>query len=147
MSISNTKSGLVTSLPKEIQVLIARASEVRKLAYAPYSNYLVGSALIDAEGRMFAGCNVENASYSAAICAERVAISKMISEGGKSIRQLVVLTSSTQPIFPCGVCRQVITEFGADAEIYAVDGAVQKYELSTVADLFPHRFTENELRG
>ena len=92
--------------------LVKEALKAKGRAYAPYSNYLVGSALIDENGSIFSGCNVENASYPAGLCAERTAIVKMVSEGGRKIKLLVVAASSEEPVFPCGMCLQVIQEFG-----------------------------------
>jgi cytidine deaminase len=90
--------------------LIAAALETRKRAYAPYSKYLVGAAVSTADGKLFTGCNVENASYGLAICAERVAITTAVAAGHQSFETLVVATSDGES--PCGACRQFAAEFG-----------------------------------
>src|SRR4051812_47173789 len=107
--------------------LVRRARSARRKAYAPYSKFLVGCALEGEVGAMHSGCNVENASYSAAICAERTAIVKMVSKGSQKIRRIVIVTSSDDPIFPCGVCLQVIHEFGPTAQVLAIDRGAQRF--------------------
>src|SRR5579862_7768797 len=94
------------------ELLIAAAADVRSHAYAPFSVYAVGAAVLDAEGRIFAGCNVENASFGASMCAERAAIFKMVSEGGQRIAKLAVVTEDGAA--PCGMCLQVVREFAGD---------------------------------
>lgn len=111
---------------------------MRERAYAPYSHYQVGAALLDDQGRVFTGCNVENISYGLTICAERTAIVKMVSEGGRRIRGLAVATRDGGT--PCGMCLQTIAEFAeGDLGIICVseDGSRQEF---TLADLLPHRF-------
>jgi len=88
----------------------AKSKTVR--IHAPYSNFMVGAALMDDRGRIFAGCNVENASYGLSICAERHAIGTAVAQGARSIEFLLVLSSSSPPASPCGACRQVMAEFG-----------------------------------
>ncbi len=105
-------------LPDPAKKLLNAALEARKQAYAPYSKFSVGAAVLTATGEMFTGCNVENASYGATMCAERVAIFKAISAGHKSIQALVVVAEQPEPIAPCGICRQVLAEFGQDAVVY-----------------------------
>ena len=96
------------------QELIRIAVEARKKAYAPYSNYQVGAALLGKSGRIYNGCNVENASYGATICAERVAAVKAISEGETGFTALAVAAEGKEPVAPCGICRQFLAEFGLD---------------------------------
>ncbi|GAB6098637.1 cytidine deaminase [Halanaerocella petrolearia] len=97
--------------------LIEAARKAREQAYAPYSNFKVGAALLTAEGDIYTGCNVENSSYGLSNCAERTAIFKAISEGKKDFERLVVVTDTDRPATPCGACRQVISEFGPDIEV------------------------------
>ena len=127
--------------------LIEAALLARKKAYAPYSKYLVGSALLDGEGKVYTGCNVENASYPAGLCAERTAIVKMVSSGGKKIKSIVVAASSEAPVFPCGMCLQVIQEFGADCEVIALSKDGKKVEKASMRTLFPFAFDPEKLQG
>lgn len=99
-----------TKIPSHIQKLFKEALRVRKMAYAPYSRFKVGAAFSVGK-KIYTGCNVENASFGATICAERTAITKAISEGPVKIEDLVVVTDLADPLSPCGMCRQVIAEF------------------------------------
>jgi cytidine deaminase len=99
--------------------LIAAAWEVRENAYAPYSNFQVGAALLASDGRIFPGCNVENISYGLTNCAERVAIGAAVAAGVRGFDKVVVVADTAQPISPCGACRQVLAEFGVKSVILA----------------------------
>lgn len=88
------------------------AWQTRECAHAPYSHFFVGAAVIDADGRIFRGCNVENLSFGLTICAERVAISSAIAAGSKNLHAIVVVADTDTPVSPCGACRQVMAEFG-----------------------------------
>ncbi|NLK89439.1 MAG: cytidine deaminase [Clostridiaceae bacterium] len=102
--------------------LIRLANQAKEMAYAPYSRFHVGAALIDDQDRVFTGCNIENASYGATNCAERTAIFKAVSEGARQIRKLAVVCDQETPCVPCGICRQIIAEFAAaDFELLAAD--------------------------
>ena len=92
--------------------LTTLAWQTRDLAYAPYSQFLVGAAVIDEVGNTFAGCNVENLSFGLTICAERTAIATAIAAGSRKLRAIVVVADTEIPISPCGACRQVMAEFG-----------------------------------
>jgi cytidine deaminase len=122
----------------EAEELVSQAIEARKNAYAFYSGYPVGAAVLTASGNIYTGCNVENASTGLTVCAERTAIQKAVSEGDPSIVALAVVTEDGAP--PCGACRQVLLEFGAGARIYIADmsGAVTE---TTLAELLPAPFT------
>ena len=100
--------------------LIAEARVARSRAYAPYSNYRVGSAILTAKGAIYTGCNVENASYGACICAERSAISQMIVAGDSKPIACAILTGGKSPGTPCGICRQVLVEFTRDMPVVLV---------------------------
>lgn len=105
--------------PTEVKELLQAACDASRNAYAPYSNFHVGSAVQTVSGRVFVGCNVENASYGLCICAERTAICKMISEGEREIDTIVVACNDGGT--PCGACRQFMAEFGRDFEVIVVD--------------------------
>jgi cytidine deaminase len=107
------------SLPDEWQELLGAALEARERAYAPYSRFYVGAAVRAGSGGVYTGCNIENASFGLTVCAERVAIWKAISSGERELKALVVVTSTGAT--PCGACRQVMAEFGADMPILVAD--------------------------
>src|SRR4030067_357958 len=111
-----------TMLTSELRSrLVQLALEARKQAYAPYSNYRVGAALVTSTGRFFTGANVENAAYPTSICAERVAVFKAVSEGEREFVALAVVTVNGGT--PCGACRQVLAEFGLGTVVLIADGA------------------------
>lgn len=122
--------------------LIAEARRARANAYAPYSNYRVGAALITAKGVIYTGCNVENASYGACICAERSAIAQMVTAGDTKPLACAVLTGGKAPGSPCGICRQVLVEFARDMPVVLVAetpaGDVRRD--TTLAELMPDVF-------
>jgi cytidine deaminase len=122
------------------QRLLQSAREAMQRAYAPYSHFKVGAALLTSEGRIFSGCNVENASYGLTNCAERTAIFSAIAQTGPdlSIQAIVVLNDQEAPSSPCGACRQVIYEFGPDAIVIFPTASGLK-ELSA-AELLPEGF-------
>ena len=123
--------------------LIKRAFEAQKIAYVPYSNFHVGAALITEDDSVYTGCNIEIASYSPTICAERTAIFKAISEGHKKIKKIAVV-GDANPTFPCGVCRQVIREFGSDA-IVIIANSPDDYKEYTIDELLPNSFGPEDL--
>lgn len=118
--------------------LLRRAVEASKYSYSPYSKFRVGAAVLTSEGKIFTGTNIENASYGLTICAERVAIFKAVSEGHRDIKAVAVFAEGSMP-YPCGACRQVISEFASgDTLILVYDG--KKIEEFLLDDLLPHRF-------
>jgi cytidine deaminase len=117
--------------------LIARAALAREYAYAPYSNYAVGAALLTDSGRFYLGSNVENAVYSLTICAERTAVFKAVSEGERNFASLAVVTANGGS--PCGSCRQVLREFAPDLVVYIADKE-GNYRQTTIAALLPDSF-------
>jgi len=123
--------------------LIDLAVEASRRAYAPYSNYLVGAALRTKSGRIFTGCNIENAAYPTGMCAERVAIFKAVSEGERQFEVMAVATSNGGT--PCGSCRQVMAEFGLDTVILVSDAQGRLQQETTVADLLPGAFTPKDM--
>ncbi len=124
------------------EVLAEVAQSVQARAYAPYSNYKVGAAIVTAKGTVFAGCNVENASYGATICAERSAILQMVAAGEDTPIACVIYTEGEEPAPPCGMCRQVLAEFAEDMSILllATHGDDQVAEEHSLADLLPGAF-------
>ena len=127
-----------------IDELVARAGEARERAYAPYSGFRVGAAVLTSSGETFTGANVENASYSVAICAERVAALQAVASGHRDIRAVAVVSSARKPTPPCGVCRQFLFEFDADMTVVfeGPDGARRTWTLS---DLLPDAFGPRDL--
>jgi cytidine deaminase len=119
----------------------ARAAQQR--AYAPYSRFRVGCALEAADGRVFVGCNVENASYGLTICAERAAVCAAVAAGVRQFRRAVVVSDADPPAAPCCACRQVLSEFGPDLRVDGVSGAGTVSW--TIAELLPAAFGKEQL--
>ncbi|WP_082234028.1 cytidine deaminase [Halobacillus massiliensis] len=125
--------------------LIEEAKNIREKAYTPYSKFKVGAALLTKEGKLFTGCNIENAAYPVTCCAERVAIFKAISEGYHQFQTIAVVADTQRPVPPCGSCRQVMSEFfEPDLEIHLTDlsGTVKTI---TMAELLPFSFSPDDL--
>lgn len=123
--------------------LVAAARQAQQQAYAPYSHYPVGAAVETADGTVYTGCNIENASYGLAICAERVALGAAMTAGARQFRRIAVVSSSEPPASPCGACRQVLAELAPDAEVIAAGPrSVMRW---TVAELLPVAFTPGHL--
>jgi cytidine deaminase len=129
--------------PDMRQQLIERALKARERAYAPYSNYFVGAALLTKSGKIFDGCNIENVGFTSTICAERTAVFKAVSEGEKEFEVMAV--ASLNGGFPCAVCRQVLAEFGMDILIIGADENGKVTHESPLTDLYPHAFTPSAL--
>ena len=136
---------MIALTDEERRGLIDLANEARRRAYAPYSNYPVGAALRTKSGRLFTGCNVENAAYPHCICAERVAIFKAVSEGEREFDVLAVVTPNGGS--PCGGCRQVMAEFGLEMVVLIANGEGRLVKETTVGGLLPEAFTPQHLKG
>jgi cytidine deaminase len=137
----------VSAQPIDWAALEQAAAAARKNAHAPYSNYAVGAALQTASGRIFAGCNVENASYGLCLCAERNAIAQMVAAGERDPIALTVITRGPLAGSPCGMCRQTLAEFALDLPILLlVEGAgPEASKRLTLAELLPHAFRADAL--
>jgi cytidine deaminase len=120
--------------------LVARALALRQNAYAPYSRFRVGAALLAADGRVFDGCNVENAAYGVSLCAERGALASAVAAGCRDFTALAVASTGPEPCVPCGVCRQALCEFAPNLTVHCVapDGEFKTFPLHT---LLPEAFT------
>lgn len=130
----------------KIEALLDAAREARENAYAPYSRYLVGAAVLTDDGEIFAGANVENASYPLSVCAERSAVQRAASEGARRLVAVAVVGSSPDcPAWPCGGCRQVLHEFGQDLVIISEDPGGMRHERE-LAELLPDAFGPEDLR-
>lgn len=124
--------------------LIQKAVEAWHGAYAPYSGYSVGAAVLTESGKIYDGVNIENAVYPLTICGERVAIFKAVSEGEKSFQAIAVVTRNGGT--PCGSCRQVMAEFGLDTVVFIADNTGKLHNTLTVAELLPHSFGEADIK-
>ena len=122
-----------------IDELIEAARSARDAAYAPYSEFRVGAALEAEDGRVFRGCNVENASYPVGMCAEQAALGAAVTASARSFRRLALAVSGGGPASPCGRCRQALAEFGADLVIVS-EGADRERVEWTLGELLPHGF-------
>lgn len=122
--------------------LVQQAIAARQRAYAPYSHYLVGAALLTSDGAIILGCNVENASYPATICAERVALTAAVAQGYRNFVAIAVATQNGGT--PCGICRQVMAELGPAMTVFITDAA-GNFRTTTVIDLLPFAFREDSL--
>jgi cytidine deaminase len=125
--------------------LVKKALEAKKFAYVPYSGFHVGAAVLTSDGRIFTGCNVENASYGASICAERTAVVKAVSEGETKISAIAITSDSNTLTFPCGICRQVIAEFGIPEISLICSNKNGEYKEYSMTDILPHAFTRTDL--
>lgn len=123
--------------------LIDAARRAQQQAYAPYSRFRVGAAVEGEDGTIFAGCNVENASYGLVMCAERVAIGAAVASGVRRFRRIAVVSDSEPPAAPCGACRQVIFEFAPDADVLAV--GPRSSHRWTMRELLPAAFSGSQL--
>lgn len=134
------KENIATNNQRE--TLLAKAREAMRNAYCSYSQFQVGAALLARDGKVFTGCNVENASYSLTADAERVALFKAVSEGSKEFVAMAIASSSGKPTFPCGACRQVLAEFSPGMTLYIDNDSVQERKLSV---LLPSPFNESQM--
>lgn len=126
------------------EALVAAAGEALERAYAPYSGFQVGAALLTDDGSRFTGANVENASYGLSMCAERTAVFHAVAQGVRRLRAVAVVASNDEPTWPCGACRQVLYEFGPDLVVIS-EGKGGRREERSLAELLPEAFGPADL--
>lgn len=128
--------------------LMEKANEMRKMSYVPYSHFRVGAVLVGKDGKEYTGCNFENASFPATICAERTAFAKAISEGEREFKCIAIVGGREGEVSPfcapCGVCRQVMSEF-CDSDFEVILGTPEKFKVFKLDEVLPLRFTGDEL--
>ena len=136
----------MSGMESDVAALRQAADAARANAWCPYSNFSVGAALEADDGRVFAGCNVENSAYPAGTCAERVALGTAIAAGARSFSRIVITSAAMEPTPPCGICRQALVEFAPALDVIAVspDGRIARWSL---AELLPAPFTPASLEN
>ena len=134
----------MTPTPAQLKKLKIAAKAAAKRAYAPYSNFPVGAAVLAASGKIYSGCNVENASYGLSNCAERTAIFSAVANGEKTLKCVVVYTPTKSATAPCGACRQVINEFGPEARVTSFCASREELDVS-IGALLPGAFGPQDL--
>ncbi len=134
----------MTPTPAQLKKLKTAAKAAARQAYAPYSRFKVGAAILTDSGRIYTGCNVENASYGLSNCAERTAIFSAVAAGERKVKCVVVYTSTPTATAPCGACRQVIHEFGADARVVSFCSGRDEIDVS-ISALLPGAFGPENL--
>lgn len=130
----------------EYQNLISKALLARKNSYSPYSKFKVGAAVLTEDGKIYTGCNIENASYGATNCAERTAIYKAVSEGYKTIKAIAIVGVENDYTYPCGICRQVIAEFATEGTKIILGKNEKEYLVRTLDEILPGAFTKKDLK-
>ena len=131
-------------MKEKFEKLIREAEKARKEAYTPYSKFKVGAAILCADGKIFTGCNIENASFGMSVCAERVAIFKAVSEGSTKFEAIAVICDTGKPCSPCGACRQVISEFGEDI-LLIMSNLKGDVKIKKIREFLPEAFGKKDL--
>ena len=145
MAGNSSRMASNTTETDDIKSMITASVKAKEFAYSPYSRFRVGAALLTENGKIITGCNVENVSYGLAICAERTALVKAVSEGYQKFKAIAVATDvATNFTYPCGACRQFMAEFG-DCDVYLVKADGQTHQTS-LSDILPHTFQQNDLK-
>ena len=144
------KEKLIEKIEDRLPELIKKAIDMRNYSYAPYSKFRVGAALLAKDGKIYGGCNIENAAYGPSNCAERTAFFKAVSEGVREFTAIAIAGGPEEGIVdfcaPCGVCRQVMAEFcEADSFLVILAKSVEEYEVYTLSELFPKSFSPRDL--
>lgn len=133
------------SIPSEVwDALFEAALDAQRHAHAPYSDFPVGAALLTQDGTIVQGCNMENATFGATVCAERTAFGNAISKGFRAFQALCVITSLSPPASPCGICRQVIAEFCDNIPVMVANPSKEHF-FTSLDELLPHRFSKKDL--
>lgn len=132
-------------MDKYLDLLIESAIKAKKFSYSPYSKFAVGAALLTRDNKIYTGNNVECASYSLSICAERVVFSKAISSGDKKFTAIAVSSSKNEYTYPCGACRQFMYEFGKDIDVIIVK-SIKEIKIVKLTELLPGAFDKNSLK-
>lgn len=131
----------------DMQELIAKAIEAKEYAYVPYSHFRVGAALLTESGKVYTGCNIENVSYGATNCAERTAVFKAVSDGEREFKAIVITGEHGDYLPPCGICRQVLSEFGKDSMKVILANSTEDYKVTTLGELLPGAFSAKNLHS
>lgn len=129
---------------KNLEELIQRAIDNKENSYSPYSNFRVSALVLTKTGKLYEGINIENASYSATLCAERSALAAAISAGERKF-DTIIITGDSEDTFPCGVCRQFMAEFFDDDTKLVIANSVSDYKIYTMDGLLPHSFSKKDL--
>lgn len=137
---------MVSALESHLPALRAGAEQAMLHAYAPYSQFRVGAALLTESGAIISGCNVENASYPAGICAERAAVGAAVSSGHRRFTAVMIVSEASEPTPPCGICRQVLVEFGLSLQVFSRTTAGSEARWS-LEELLPRPFTPSSLQS
>lgn len=124
--------------------LLEQAKKAKEYAYVPYSNFRVGAALLGKSGKVYLGCNVENAAYGVTNCAERTALFKAVSEGEREFTAIAVTSDSDDITYPCGVCRQALVEFAPDMDVVSSNRELE-FEILRADELLPRYFSGKEM--
>lgn len=124
--------------------LIQMAMDAMKNAYVPYSNFRVGAALVTDDDNIYTGCNIENSSFGGTNCAERTAFFKAISDGKRRFKKVVIISDSNNYTYPCGICRQVLSEFGLNIEVITANNKGE-YKVYKLSELLPYAFTKDDM--
>ena len=129
---------------KEYDELIKQAKQAMEKAYVPYSHFKVGAAVLTKSGKIYTGCNIENASFGVTNCAERTAIFKAVSEGERELIRIAIVSSGEDSTYPCGICRQVMSEFMTKEAEIILENANGEIEVFQLQKMFPYSFTQKE---
>lgn len=126
--------------------LVKKAREAMENAYVPYSHFRVGAALITEDDEVYTGCNIENASFGGTNCAERTAIFKAISDGKRKFKKIAIISDSNDYTYPCGICRQVLSEFCMNIEVVVANNK-EEFKSYNFSEILPFAFTREDLEG